>query len=132
MVASVPDRNALAGVPVNCASARFIAPPPKATRPCDSSIMPIRNRPSPPANGKTMSCMSRMSRRSGAQVCFHDAAPALGAQLAQRPHVALEYVRCIRKRGDRLLHTGFAQNVQHREWRTVAVVGDVVGIGIGK
>src|SRR5690606_20385882 len=34
--------------------------------------------------------------------------------------------------GDRLLHTGLAQYVQHREWRTVAVVGDVVGVGFGK
>src|SRR5690606_492270 len=67
-VIRAPETKALMGLPVNASRICLREPPAKATSPSDSSIMPIRKRPSPPKKGKRVSSIKECKQRNNRQV----------------------------------------------------------------
>src|SRR5690606_2725580 len=67
-VIKAPDAKALMGLPVKASRICLRTPPAKATSPSDSSIMPIRNRPSPPTKGKRVSSIKECEQRNKRQI----------------------------------------------------------------
>ena len=67
-VIKAPDAKALMGLPVKASRICLREPPAKATSPSDSSIMPIRKRPSPPKKGKRVSSIKECEQRNKWQI----------------------------------------------------------------